>query len=100
MLCKKKDHPLRKDFTVVHERKLYQILEWTSVNQVEVREHVDGTMKMIGRGRSLKFKAIADRPVKRRTRLSTQKIRLPKAMRSKKSFGTIFPNKRPTLTFS
>ena len=100
MLCKKKDHPLRKDFTVVHERKLYQIMEWTSVNRIEVREHVDGSLKMIGRNKSLEFKAIADRPVKRRTRLSTQKIRLPKAMRSKKSFGTIFPNKRPTLTFS
>ena len=100
MLCKKKDHPLRKDFTVVHERKLYQIMEWTSVNQIEVREHVDGNMKMIGRGKSLKFKAITERPVKKRIRLSAQKIRLPRTMRSKKSFGTIFPNKRPILTIS
>ena len=77
MLCKKQEHPLRKDFTVVHDRKLYQIDEWTSVNRIEVREHVDGSMKMMGRGRSLKFKAIADRPVKKRIRLS-QKIRWPK----------------------
>jgi hypothetical protein len=99
MLCKKDEHPLRKDFTVVHEKKLYQILEWTSVNRIEVREHVDGSMKMVGRGRSLKFKEIADRPVKKRVRLSQIKIRLPKDLRSKRSFGTIFPNKRSTLTF-
>ena len=97
MLCKKQEHPLRKDFTVVHDRKLYQIEEWTSVNRIEVRELVDGSMRMMGRGRSLKFKAITDRPVKKRMRLS-QKIRLPKDMISpRRSFGTVFPAKRSVL---
>ena len=97
MLCKKQEHPLRKDFTVVHDRKLYQIEEWTSVNRIEVRELVDGSMRMMGRGRSLKFKAITDRPVKKRMRLS-QKIRLPKDMRTpRKSFGTFFSGKRSVL---
>jgi len=97
MLCKKQDHPLRKDFTVVHDRKLYQIKEWTSVNRIEVREHVDGSMQMMGRGRSLKFHAIKDRPVKKRMRLS-QKIRLPKDMiSSRRPFGSIFPAKRSVL---
>lgn len=98
MLCKKQEHPLRKDFTVVHDRKLYQIDEWTSVNRIEVREHVDGSMRMMGRGRSLKFKAIADRPVKKRQRLSQQKIRLPMDLRPKVSFGTIKPRPRSFLT--
>lgn len=99
MLCKKEEHPLRKDFTVVHDRKLYQIDEWTSVNRIEVREHVDGSMRMMGRGRSLKFKAIADRPVKKRERLS-QKIRWPKGIvRSQKSFGTALSVKRSVLSF-
>lgn len=99
MLCKKKEHPLRKDFTVVHDRKLYQIEEWTSVNHIEVREHVDGSMRMMGRGRRLRFKAIADRPVKKRMRLS-QKIRLPKDLiSSRRSFGTALPAKRSVLTF-
>ena len=94
MLCKKEEHPLRKDFTVVHDKKLYQIMEWTSVNRIEVREHVDGSVKMMGRGRSLKFKAqVNDRPwLKSAVRLSQQIgytftpkwIWLPKV-----SFGTI-----------
>ena len=97
MLCKKQEHPLRKDFTIVHDRKLYQIMEFTSVNRIEVRELVDGSMRMMGRGRSLKFKAIADRPVKKRMRLS-QKIRMPKDMRNSfRSFGTAFPAKRSVL---
>jgi len=97
MLCKKKEHPLRKDFTIVHDRKLYQIDEWTSVNHIEVREQVDDSMRMMGRGRSLRFKAIADRPVKKRMRLN-QKIRLPKSMISPtRSFGTALPAKRPLL---
>jgi len=98
MLCKKKDHPLRKDFTVVHDKKLYQITEFTSVNRVEVRELVDGSMRMIGRGRSLTFKAIADRPVKKRMRLTQLKVRLPKDMQPKRSFGTIGTRPRSFLT--
>ena len=93
MLCKKQEHPLRKDFTVVHDKKLYQINEWTSVNRIEVREHVDGSMRMMGRGRSLKFKAIADRPVKKRSRLSQIRIRLTKDLRSPGRFGAL--NIRP-----
>jgi len=99
MLCKKQEHPLRKDFTVVHDRKLYQIEEWTSVNCIEVRELVDGSMRMMGRGRSLKFKAITDRPIKikKRIRLS-QRIRLPKGtVIPNRSFGTAFPAKRSVL---
>ena len=98
MLCKKQEHPLRKDFTVVHDRKLYQIDEWTSVNRIEVREQVDGSMRMMGRGRSLKYRAIADRPVKKRQRLSQQKVRLPMDLRPKVSFGTIRPRPRSFLT--
>jgi len=86
MLCKKQEHPLRKDFTVVHDKKLYQINEWTSVNRIEVREHVDGSMRMMGRGRSLKFKVITDRPVKKRSRLSQIRIRLTKDLRSPSRF--------------
>lgn len=98
MLCKKKEHPLRKDFTLVHDAKLYQIEEWTSVNHIEVREHVDGRMQMIGRGRSLKFKPITDRPVKKRIRMSQIKVRLPKDMRSKSSWGSFNLKARNTLT--
>lgn len=100
MLCKKQEHPLRKDFTVVHDRKLYQILEWTSVNRIEVQEHVDGSTKMIGRGRSLKFKQIAQRPIKKRIRLSQIHVASRKTKQQKRSWGTIFPSRRSTLTFA
>ena len=98
MLCKKKEHPLRKDFTLVHDAKLYQIEEWTSVNQIEVREHVDGRMQMIGRGRSLKFKQINDRPIKKRVRLNQIFARLPQRDKSKVHWGSIGLKPRNTLT--
>jgi len=99
ILCKKKEHPLRKDFTIVHEAKLYQIDEWTSVNKIEVREHVDGSVQMVGRGRSLKFKQIFDRPVKKRVKLS-QKIRWPRdIIPAGRTLGRAAPLKRSTLTF-
>ncbi len=98
MLCKKKEHPLRKDFTLVHEARLYQIEEWTSVNHIEVREHVDGRMQMMGRGRSLKFKPIADRPIKKRIRISQIKVRLPKDRIAKNSWGSLNIKARNTLT--
>lgn len=96
MLCKKKAHPLRKDFTLVHDAKLYQIEEFTSVNSIEVREHVDGSMKMIGRGHSLKYKQINNRPVKKRVRLS--QIRLPVRNKSKVRWGSFGLKPRNTLT--
>jgi transposase-like protein len=97
MLCKKKEHPLRKDFTVVHDRKLYQIEEWTSVNSIEVRGHVNGSMRMMGKGRSLRFKAIKDRPVKKRSRLSQIRIKMPKDMRSKARWGSFKPRQSNLL---
>ena len=99
ILCKKQEHPLRKDFTIVHDKNLYQILEWTSVTHIEVCEHVDGSMKLMGRGRSLKYKAIGQRPVKKRVRLS-QKIQLPKYMRTGKTLGRAVPLKRSVFNLT
>ena len=87
---------MRKDFTLVHDAKLYQIEEFTSVNSIEVREHVDGSMKMIGRGHSLKYKQINNRPVKKRVRLS--QIRLPVRNKSKVRWGSFGLKSRNTLT--
>lgn len=100
ILCAKKEHPLRKDFTIVHEMKLYQITEFTTANRIEVREHADGSMQMMAKNRSLGFKEIANRPVKKRIRL-TQKIRLPRDLRSgRRAFGTALPAKRSVLNFT
>ncbi len=99
MLCKKKEHPLRKDFTIIHGMKLYQVLEWTSADHIEVREHVNGGIRLMGRGRSLKFKEIDQPPVKKRVVLSQKGRRPGGLMGSRRSFGTALPQKRQVFSF-
>lgn len=70
IFCIKKIHPLRNDFTVIHEAKLYQVMGWTSARSIEVREFLDGRMALIGRGRELKYKQIDKPLVKKRVRLN------------------------------
>jgi len=55
-------HPLRNDFTVIHKKKLYQVLSWSHAKKVEVREYVDGRMSIMANGRKLKHKWIAKSP--------------------------------------
>jgi len=71
-LCIKKEHPLRNDFTLIHNKKLYQILQFTSARRIEVQDRLDGNLVMTARGRVLKHKQIDRPPVKKRVRL-TQK---------------------------
>ena len=86
ILCIKTTHPLRNDFTIAHKKRLYQVLEYTTAKQVEVRELVNGRMAIVVKGRKLIFKEIERLPVKKRMRLSQRSpIRtLPK----NRSFGT------------
>ncbi len=86
ILCIKKEHSLRNDFTIAHEKKLYQILRYTTAKKIEVRNRVDGTMVMIARGRVIKYKEIQKLPVKRRMRLS-QKSRV-RILDKNRSWGT------------
>jgi len=95
ILCVKKYHPVRNDFTVVHGKKLYQIMQYTSAREIEVRDLVDGSMVMLGRGRLLKYKEIERLPVKRRIRLS-QKSRF-RILDKNRSWGTFKP--KPNLVF-
>jgi transposase len=88
ILCIKKSHVLRKDYTVVHKGRLYQIMEWTSAGAIEVRELLDGRMLMMGRGRSLKFKPIDKPPAKKRVRLSRKTSR-PRIRRRTGNWATI-----------
>jgi transposase len=86
ILCIKTNHPLRNDFTVLHKKKLYQIMEYTGAKQTEVRELVNGRMEIIARGRKLNFKEIEQLPVKKRIRLNQ---RSPiRTMPKNHSFGT------------
>ena len=65
ILCKKKDHPLRNDFTIAHDKKLYQILDPIRAKKLTVEERINGKMLITYEKRALKYKEIACRPVKK-----------------------------------
>ena len=64
ILCIKTKHPLRNDFTVIHEKRLYQVLEKTNARKVEVQERVNGQMVIMYKGQRLKYREILARPKK------------------------------------
>jgi len=64
ILCIKTTRYLRKDFTIVHQGRLYQIHETLRATHVLVEERVDGTMRLTHKGRALAYHAITSRPVK------------------------------------
>ena len=64
ILCKKTEHTLRNDFTVAHDKKLYQIENNIRAEKVIVEERTDGSMLIRHKGAILKFKEITARPEK------------------------------------
>jgi transposase-like protein len=75
ILCVQTERTLRNDFTVAHDRKLYQIQDTLRAQRVMVEERLDGTMHITHQGQRLRYREIAARPV--RTSKSP-KIRLHK----------------------
>lgn len=72
IFCIKTERVLRKDFTVNHDKKLYQVLECVVAKKVTVNESVTGTIFITSKGKLLKHKEIfpvrkeivKDKPVK------------------------------------
>jgi len=71
ILCMKTDRALRNDFTVAHNKKLYQIEDTIGqratsgkASRVVVQDRIDGSMIITYKGRSLRFKQISARPVR------------------------------------
>jgi len=64
ILCIKTEHVLRKDFTIVHDKKRYQIKDNITAKKVMVEERIDGSMIIRYKGNMLKFKEITERPQK------------------------------------
>jgi len=62
ILCIKTERALRNDFTVAHNRKLYQVEDTIKASKVMVQDRIDGSMIMIHKGRALRFKEITERP--------------------------------------
>ena len=82
ILCIKTERALRNDFTVAHNKSLYQIEDTIKASKVMVQERVDGSMIMTYKGRSLRFKEITERPVRQKTPvvlMRTRKPRIPSA---------------------
>lgn len=62
ILCIRTERTVRNDFTISHDRGLYQIEEAITNKKVTVEEHIDGTMQITNNGKRVKFKSIQQRP--------------------------------------
>lgn len=65
ILCRRTERALRNDFTVAHDRKLYQIEDKVRGNKVVLENRVDGSLMMTYKGQRLTFKEITTRPAKK-----------------------------------
>jgi Integrase core domain. len=82
ILCIKTERVLRKDFTVAHEGKLYQVLDNIQAKKALVEERMDETMVIRHREQKLRFKPILVRAPKLVSKprgyiFSAQKARIP-----------------------
>lgn len=62
ILCVKTVHPLRNDYTLVHNRRLYQVLEKTLAKEVRVEERVNGQVLIKTANKHLRYRLIEHRP--------------------------------------
>jgi hypothetical protein len=62
ILCIKTERVLRNDFTISHNGRLYQILDKTTADNVQVQERINGTMVITHDNKCLRFKEITERP--------------------------------------
>ena len=58
ILCIKEERTVKNDFTIAHNRKLYQIEEATRAQNVLVEERLDGTIRISYKGRELRYREI------------------------------------------
>jgi len=66
ILCVKTERTLNNDFTIAHDKKLYQILDNTAAKKLIVEERIDGSMIMRYKDTVLRFKEITTRPAKKK----------------------------------
>jgi len=63
-LCIKTERTVRNDNTITHNGKLYQIEKVVKTKKVIVEERLNGSLHIMGKGVSLKYREIAEKPVK------------------------------------
>jgi len=66
ILCIKTERTLRNDFTVAHNRKIYQIEDRTGASRIMVHDQIDGSIKIVYKGQGLRFREITTRPLKKK----------------------------------
>jgi transposase-like protein len=64
VLCFKQERVLRNDYTVMHGRKIYQILDRTTAKQVVIEDRLNGKRHISYNGKKLKYKSIEHRSAK------------------------------------
>lgn len=75
ILCIKTERTVRNDFTVAHNRKLYQIGEPTKAKKVIVQDRMDGSMRITHQGQPLRFREITERPARENKQPVTRRRR-------------------------
>ncbi len=89
ILCKKTERTVRNDFTVAHNRKLYQIEDSITGPRVIVQDLLNGSLRITYKNRVLRYREIIERP-------RSEKKPLPR-VRMKKSFTP--PTDHPWRSF-
>lgn len=64
VLCVKTERTVRNDFTIAHDRKLYQIEAAVKTKKLRVEEYTDGSMAIWCQAQKVKFRQITVRPEK------------------------------------
>ena len=77
ILCIKTERTLRNDFTIAHNKKLYQIEDRTRASKVMVHEQINGSMRITYQDRALRFNEITTRPIKEEKAPVMERIRKP-----------------------
>jgi transposase len=77
ILCIKTERTLRNDFTIAHNKKLYQIEDRTRASKVMVHEQINGSMRITYQDRALRFNEITTRPIKEEKAPVMERTRKP-----------------------
>jgi hypothetical protein len=78
ILCIKTERTLRNDFTVAHDKKLYQVLDNVRTKKVLIEERIDGSLVLRHKDSELKYKQIMTRPEKEEQPQKTHEFKLRK----------------------
>lgn len=101
VLCRKTERSLRNDFTIVHNKKLYQIEENVRVKKVVVEERIDGSMLITYKGARLRFQEIPQKPKIQQKQLHipiSRKKYIPSPDHPWKKYKSVTPKTRDQYT--